>query len=409
MRKHLLTVMIGLCCVGQAAYAQEEVRGMTFDNLLEEAKADIIFQKQSKDRIKLLDINSDGIISYNEISNAATGVAEIPESMADDAQKEEMKGYFLDAFEDCDKDLNNELSGAEIDEFVDKMRHFFLKQRFDSMDKNHDGVVDVNDMPSQEEAKQQMEEAMQRMQESLDKLDKMDTKEVAERWVNSIGAAVADEDYYQMDKDRNGCVTREEYVTYQMLSDSDADNNSEDKGIKMSASDYGRWYIEIKKANADCVTKEEYIAYQNMPIEQKLDEENTPEKEKMYAELLFDEMDTDSSGKITAEEYAEYNYQRDVNLYAPDEPIMKKEDHHRMFLRIKAPEKGWMSKEEFVEDYIKENIKIKEELENEENATDETTEENIDKEANSEESVEKESVSEEGAKAEEVIATENAE
>lgn len=407
MRKHLLTVMIGLCCVGQAAYAQEEVRGMTFDNLLDEAKTDIIFQKQSKDRITLLDINSDGIISYNEISNAATGVAEIPESMADDAQKEEMKGYFLDAFEDCDKDLNNELSGAEIDEFVDKMRYFFLKQRFDSMDKNHDGVVDVNDMPSQEEAKQQMEEAMQRMQESLDKLDKMDTKEVAERWVNSIGAAVADEDYYQMDKDRNGCVTREEYVTYQMMSDSDTEDNEDEP--KMSALDYARWYVSIKKADKNCMTKEEYIEDQKLSIEERLDNENSAEADTSYAEVLFDEIDADSSGKITAEEYAEYNYQRDVNLYAPNEPVMKKENYHNLFLQIKAPEKGWMSKEEFVEDYIKENVKIKEELDSEEETTDEADEEDGDKEAKSEESVEKESVSEEGAKAEEVIATENAE
>jgi len=270
-----------------------------------------------------------------------------------------MKGYFLDAFEECDKDLNNELTGQEIDEFVEKMRYFFLKQRFESMDKNNDGIIGVDDMPTAEEATQQLEEAMEKMQATVEKIDKMDSNTIAEGWIKSIGAAVADEDFYQMDRDRNGCLSREEYVHYQM----ETDNSSEEDGaVKMTALDYTRWYLNIKKSQKDCLTKEEYIADQNLPIEKKLEEVDNEENEKIYAGILFEEIDTDSSEKITAEEYAEYNYQRDKNLYAPNEPVMKKEDYYNSFMRIMAPDKGWMNKEEFIEGYIKERVKNKEEF-----------------------------------------------
>ena len=132
MRKYLIILFIGVFCINQSVYG-EEADDMTFEMLVEKSQNDAEFQIQSKERIKLLDINSDGIISYNEITNAATSVSEIPENLADDSQKEEMKGHMLDAFEDCDKDLNNELSGAEIEDFADKMRFFLLKQRFDRM------------------------------------------------------------------------------------------------------------------------------------------------------------------------------------------------------------------------------------------------------------------------------------
>ena len=230
-------------------------------------------------------------------------------------------------------------------------------------------------MPNSEESMQQMEDAIQQMKDLSKRLDEMDAHEVAQNWIKNIGSAVADEDYYQMDKDQNGCVSREEYVDYQMRTDRDEEEEDE----KLGALDYSRWYLDIKKENPDCLSKDEYIKDQSMSIEERLEKENThnPETEEAFAGLVFDEMDSDLNGKLTATEYAEYNYQRDVNLYAPNEPVMKQENYYSMFLTIKAPDKGWMSKEEFVADYMAEEAKSAaedEEVEGEEKTTPEAPE-----------------------------------
>lgn len=189
-----------------------------------------------------------------------------------------------------------------------------------------------------------------RSEDFMDKLDSMNSDEIAQNWMKNISSAMADENYYQMDKNHDNCVTREEYIAYNMQPDKD--NNNED--IKLDSLDYSRIYIDIKKENKNCLTKEEYITDENNFLETTMEEDKkNPENDKEYAAVLFEYIDKDSNGKITAEEYAEYHYQQDIKLSAPNQPILKKETYQEIFFKSIAPNKGWQNKEEFIEYYVK--------------------------------------------------------
>lgn len=341
---YTLTVMHLLAkpCLGQETFS------MTFDDFMKEAENDSSFIEQSTERLKLIDVNNDGKISYNEITNVANASIALNQS---DYTKElaDMNEEWIKAFHDSDKNNDKELTADEIESFVPQMRYYLLKKSFSTMDRNNDGVYDINDMPTQEEAEEKFKQSMQKMQETMDKLAHMDSNELAQNWLQNISSTIADEDYYQMDKDHDNCVTREEYVEY-MLKEGEKEENEE---MKLTSVDYSRWYIDTKKENKNCLTKEEYIADRSDFSPINITEHN-PEKEAEYAKILFEDMDKDSNGKLTAEEYAEHQYQDDVRRYAPNEPILKKETHYNIFLKTMALDKGWMSKEEFVKDYISE-------------------------------------------------------
>lgn len=353
MKKHFIFMMFLLCFLTKTGQSIE-IEGMRFEDFIAEMEKDNDFQEQFAERLKLIDINNDGKISNNEITNVADAATDLDKG---DYTKElsDMNEELIKAFHDNDKNNDNELTADEIEGFIPKIRYYLLKKSFSTMDRNNDGVYNEDDMPSQEEVEEKLKQSMQKMQETMAKMENMDSDEMAKNWVKSISSAIADEDYYQMDTDHDNCVTREEYVAYKLKEDEDEDKdkNEKDDVIKMTPLEYSRWYIDIKKENKNCLTKEEYIADESDFPSTDITERD-PEAEREYAEILFEYMDKDSSGKLTAEEYAEHQYQRDIKISAPKEPILKKETHYDIFLKTMAPDKGWMSKEEFVEDYIKE-------------------------------------------------------
>ena len=100
---------------------------------------------------------------------------------------------------------------------------------------------------------------MEKLKSALGQLKEVPTEKLADNFIANISNAMADENYFQMDRDKNGCVTEEEYINYMLIFEQDKTNNQESVHYQMTKNDWQEMYRNEKKANSACLTKEEYI------------------------------------------------------------------------------------------------------------------------------------------------------
>ena len=423
MKRSIIYPLAVLCLLAKPSLGQETL-GMTFADFQAHSEKNSFRQQMIKAKLQMIDINNDGKISYNEINKERESARNINIGFV---KLDDLKEEVLETFQKNDKNNDNELSADEVNNFTSQMYDFLLKKSFMSLDVNNDGIYDENDATSPE--------FMEQMHEAIEDIKKQDFMDFKQSMVQSL-AAVADEDYYQMDKDHDNCVTEKDYDTYISQKDEDeyesleqiymdidyseidkekrdcltkeeyikqitmrflepkkwaedivphthendydqmdknqdscvtrdeyieySQKENENSDTKWIYSDYVRDYIKFKKENKNCLTKEEYIAYWDR-FSEDFSLENIGkidlEIEKEYAEAIFEYIDKDSNGQLTAEEYVEYEYEKDVKLFAPKEPLMK-EMHYENFSKGTAPDKNWMNKEEFVEYSVKQAERI---------------------------------------------------
>ena len=334
MKKILSVLVIGLCLVCLKSYAFD----VTFDEFSKELKELKDISKQAEKLVSMLDVNSDKKVSQNEINMITAEINSLFKMFRlNGLNEKEFSQYILNAFKQCDKDLNNELTGQELNELAERLRDYLIKAAFNDLDKNHDGVINDADMPTPEEKKQQFKEEIREAKSALDEVEDMDIDKIMKNWVESMMTYAADEDFYQMDKDKNKCVNQEEYVNYKLMID--ANNNEEDDGLKGTAEDYSKEYKKIEKLQNECLKKEEYIAFEisdmNEFFKAIADKEKEQSKHTSFAPkgegyLKTDEHENDY---INKSEYVE------KALLSP-----KEED----FLKMDEDENNCVSKPEYV-------------------------------------------------------------
>ena len=101
-----------------------------------------------------------------------------------------------------------------------------------------------------------LKEKMEKTKTTLDKFNSMSTEELSNKFINNISNNIAEENYFQMDKDKNGCVTEDEYAEYMVVFAKNTDSFTEDN---LSKDDWRELYQDEKKAKENCLTKEEYV------------------------------------------------------------------------------------------------------------------------------------------------------
>ncbi len=382
MKKILSVLVIGLCLTCLQSYAEDSIE-MTFDEFSKKFKEREDLSQQTEELVSMLDVNSDKKVSQNEINMITAEINNSPKMLINGLNEKEFSEYILNAFKQCDKDLNNELTGKEIDELAEKLCDYSIKAAFNDLDKNHDGVINDADMPTPEEKKQQLEEAKQQFKEkireaknALDEFENMDIDKIMQNWVESMMTYAADEDFYQMDKDKNKCVNQEEYVNYKLMIDA---NNEEDDGSKGTAEDYSKEYKEIEKLQNECLRKEEYIAFQTSNIDElfkgmadraKNVSENIPDAPEEKAFLKTDEdknkseyvekalltpkeedflkMDEDENNCVSMPEYVSYRIMTYDKDKEGDELKKSISYYSREYEEIIKLEKNCLTKDEYV-------------------------------------------------------------
>ena len=184
----------------------------TEEEFLAEAANDKKLQADMMERLSLWDVNGDGAISSTEIEEIVKGT-DVVTALSED-EKKATAANIQESFNKADADKDNMLKGDEIKELGKLMQSFLLKQQFRKMDRNGDGVINQDDIPPMEESLQKLEEAVKKMQEAVEKVNAMDENELAQNFVQNINSSIAKEDYYQMDKNHDNCVTKDEYADY---------------------------------------------------------------------------------------------------------------------------------------------------------------------------------------------------
>ena len=200
------------------------------------------------------DVNNDGFISENEFSYLVDSIE--METALSDEQKNAKRQRWQKYFEQVDANGDKMLDEAEYTNFLQKESEFMAQERMQK----------INEMAnkSTEEIMEEFNAQMAKAKEALDKLQNMPPEELADKFIDSISNNIAGENYFQMDKDKDGCVTEDEYVDYMIVfSKNVAENAAETENkntAEMSEEEWRSVYRnEEEKAKENCLTKEEYV------------------------------------------------------------------------------------------------------------------------------------------------------
>lgn len=305
-------------------------------NNLEELNKNSTMQDTSDDTFSVFDINSDNVFSANELKNV----------IANDKNKEKLAEYFNLS----DKNNDNQLNKEEFSIFDKYHTELLIRENFKKKDRNNDGIYDEKDIPSIDESLNKLKEMTVNLENSVKQIESINTEDFAQNMVKGFGSAIADEDYYQMDKDKNNCVTKDEYATYQVKKNKDEENY-------MSYDDYLKNFYIIEKEDDNCLKKEEFINNINESLSFNDDYETD------YSDVAkgeYYETDKNKDNCVTKEEYAThkteviqkyYTESSMLDIFSYDDTY---NDYLKEYISIKKVKDNCLTKDEFVVNYIEE-------------------------------------------------------
>lgn len=209
------------------------------------------YQDLLQNSIEFVDINSDNYVSDREFSDYIDGF-NISSTLPQTAQQERRQK--LEAiFNAADTRGEKKLSAAEFQTIWPEIENLIIDEVFSETDRNQNNYLDYGDLPTPEESQEQAQKQMRKLQEQLEKIG---SDEWLDNFIKQNQQRRAEEDYYQMDKDHNNCVDKEEYTAYQIKQDNTL---PPEERINFTQEDYSAIYDTIKRANPACVTQEEYL------------------------------------------------------------------------------------------------------------------------------------------------------
>lgn len=197
------------------------------------------------DAFDLMDVNGDGFVSANEYAGLVDAADQTP--LLTDAQKQAKKKRLEKAFKQFDADKDDRLEKEEFIRLMTAETQFAMKDQMEQMRKFADDP---------DYAEKQLQAAMEKLNQTMEKVKSMPTEKLADNFLANISNGIADENFFQMDKNGNGCVTEDEYAVYMAEYTKKMVN---DPQFQMSEQDFREMYREEKKAKPNCLTKDEYI------------------------------------------------------------------------------------------------------------------------------------------------------
>lgn len=357
MKKICLLLFISLT-FGHFANAQlsDDEQIITLDEFIKEA------QQDNPTDIMDFDINDDHKISLNELTEIITGFRSNAVDL-EESQKQELGDKLSAKFKECDKNNDGYLDAEESKELNHLLTTMLTTYQFQKIDRNHDGVFSTDDIPTIEESMKKLTEATQKLQEATEKLEQTPPEQFAANLFSGLSVSLAKENYFGMDKDKNNCVTMEEYVSYNLQKQAE-DTDKESAKYNLNRKELIRMYVMEKKQKPNCLTQEEYLeneqkmmdeimktpnftdsASEEEYIEKVLQEKaEASENDKEFAEFIFDEMDIDNDGKITKDEFTNFET-------ANNEGSLTAQTFAEVFNSMENSQKGWLTKEEFLKEY----------------------------------------------------------
>ncbi len=200
-------------------------------------------QKILLDTFNAADVNKDGFISENEFALMLKSISTEPLTSA--ADKAAKKARWQQKFKQEDKDSDRRLNKTEYAYF---MYHEVEQETLSMFEKAKVMATKSPEEMTQDIAKARIE---------AEKLKAMPSNDVANKMFAAASDNLASQNYFQMDKNKDGCVTESEYADYMFIYTQNANNADE---YKMSKDDWKELYkTSEEKLKANCLTKAEYI------------------------------------------------------------------------------------------------------------------------------------------------------
>ena len=227
----------------------EETQDFDWQKTVQEKMSNPEIQDMLSSGFEINDVNSDGFISENEYGYLLKSI-DIDFNLNDE-QKAAKKSRMQEYFKQADKNGDSRLSQEEYFEVLQKETEYEAKERVKQMQEL------ANKSP--EEMMRDFNEKMEKAKVALEKFQDTSAEEMSDNIIGNISQGLAEENYFQMDKDKDGCVTADEYAEYMAVFSKNVAESNKDTMSDMPEADWREVYKDEKKAKENCLTKEEYI------------------------------------------------------------------------------------------------------------------------------------------------------
>lgn len=227
----------------------EETQDFDWQKTVQEKMSNPEIQDMLSSGFEINDVNSDGFISENEYGYLLKSI-DIDFNLNDE-QKAAKKSRMQEYFKQADKNGDSRLSKEEYFEVLQKETEYEAKERVKQMQEL------ANKSP--EEMMRDFNEKMEKAKVALEKFQDTSAEEMSDNIIGNISQGLAEENYFQMDKDKDGCVTADEYAEYMAVFSKNVAESNKNTMSDMPEADWREVYKDEKKAKENCLTKEEYI------------------------------------------------------------------------------------------------------------------------------------------------------
>ena len=227
----------------------EETQDFDWQKTVQEKMSEPNIQGMLSSGFEVNDVNSDGFISENEYGYLLKSI-DIDFNLNDE-QKTAKKSRMQEYFKQADKNGDSRLSKEEYFEVLQKETEYEAKER----------VKQMQELASKspEEMMRDFNEKMDKAKAALEKFQDTSAEEMSDNIIGNISQGLAEENYFQMDKDKDGCVTADEYAEYMAVFSKNVAESNKNTMSDMPEADWREVYKDEKKAKENCLTKEEYI------------------------------------------------------------------------------------------------------------------------------------------------------
>lgn len=200
-------------------------------------------QKILLETFNAADVNNDGFISENEFALMLKSIS--TEQLTSAADKAAKKARWLQRFKQEDKNSDHRLDKSEYAYF---MYHEVEHETLNLFEKTK---VMANKSP------EEMTQELAKARIEAEKLKALPSNNVANKMLAAASDNLANQNYFQMDKNKDGCVTEDEYADYMFVY---TQNAGDSDSYQITKADWKRIYKTAEeKIKENCLTKAEYI------------------------------------------------------------------------------------------------------------------------------------------------------
>lgn len=200
-------------------------------------------QKILLETFNAADVNNDGFISENEFALMLKSIS--TEQLTSAADKAAKKARWLQRFKQEDKNSDHRLDKSEYAYF---MYHEVEHETLNLFEKTK---VMANKSP------EEMTQELAKARIEAEKLKALPSNNVANKMLADASDNLASQNYFQMDKNKDGCVTEDEYADYMFVY---TQNAGDSDSYQITKADWKRIYKTAEeKIKENCLTKAEYI------------------------------------------------------------------------------------------------------------------------------------------------------